>query len=331
MLDVRNVSYSYGSILALKDVSLTILEGEVLCLLGPSGCGKTTLLRAIAGLEAGYTGEIRLFDQNLANVPVHARDFGLMFQDFALFPHMNVANNVAYGLKRRNLLPREIEQRVSDVLNTVGLVGFKDRDVNLLSGGQKQRVALARSLAPNPRLLMLDEPLGSLDAQLREQLMVEIRDIVKEMGLTAIYVTHDQNEAYAISDRIAVMNLGAIEQIDSPRKIYARPATAFVAKFLGLHNVMPIQDLPEILKHDINNAPIASVLIHPRGIYLEKESQSDVALDGVLEQVIFQGDRYQLTIRVGEMLLRASVTSIDESAGEKVDLFIDPEWILPLA
>ena len=210
MLRIKGLSHAYGDIVSLRDVSLEVDEGEILCLLGPSGCGKTTLLRIIAGLETEYDGVISFDDKDIRPVPVHKRGFGLMFQDFALFPHLSVAGNIAYGLKRLGLRREEIGEKVGSLLQRVGLEDLEERDVASLSGGQKQRVALARSLAPNPRLLMLDEPLGSLDAQLRDQLALELRRIIKEAGLSAIYVTHDHREAYAVADRIAVMNIGSV-------------------------------------------------------------------------------------------------------------------------
>jgi len=210
MLVVERVSHSYEQVASLRDVSLRVERGEILCLLGPSGCGKTTLLRIIAGLETDFQGKISFDGQDLRQVPVHERGFGLMFQDFALFPHMSVEDNVAYGLKRHRVAKSERQKQVQSMLQRVGLAGFNRRDVASLSGGQKQRVALARSLAPGPRFLMLDEPLGSLDALLRDRLAVELRQIIKADGLNAIYVTHDHQEAYAIADRIAVMSAGTI-------------------------------------------------------------------------------------------------------------------------
>ena len=174
---------------------------------------------------------------DIGGTPAHQRGFGLMFQDFALFPHMSVADNVAYGLRRRGLRPALIRERVAALLEKVGLARMGARDIASLSGGQKQRVALARSLAPRPRLLMLDEPLGSLDAQLRDQLALELRGLIKEQGLSAIYVTHDHREAYAVADRIAVMDVGSIEQVDTPLALYRRPGSAFVARFLGMRNI----------------------------------------------------------------------------------------------
>ena len=202
MLDIINVTRAFDGQAVLRGINLPVDQGEIVCLLGPSGCGKTTMLRIVAGLEHADGGDVRINGNSIMATPVHQRDFGLMFQDFALFPHMNVAENVGFGLRMRPVA--DDQQRVDEVIRLVGLAGFEQRDVGELSGGERQRVALARSLAPRPRLLMLDEPLGSLDAALRTRLVVELRQIIKQIGLTAIYVTHDQEEAFAIADRIAI-------------------------------------------------------------------------------------------------------------------------------
>jgi len=238
-LDVANVSKSYDQTAVLHDVSFGVEQGEVVCLLGPSGCGKTTLLRIIAGLEAADAGRVLFAGQDLAEVPVHRRGFGLMFQDFVLFPHKDVEANVAFGLRMLGLGQAEIDTRVKEMLDLVSLQGYEDRQVYELSGGEQQRVALARSLAPRPRLLMLDEPLGSLDRTLREGLMSELRDILKAVGVTAVYVTHDQEEAFAIADRIFIMHDGCIVQAGTPQVVYRQPASEFVARFLGLSNLLP--------------------------------------------------------------------------------------------
>ena len=237
LLQVAHLQKSFATAV-LNDVSFEINADEIVCLLGPSGCGKTTLLRVIAGLETADEGTVSFAGRDLRDVPVHQRGFGFMFQDFALFPHKNVWANVIFGLRMQNLPPDQIRQQAQAALEMVGLSGFEQRDVHQLSGGEKQRVALARSLAPQPKLLMLDEPLGALDRQLREELMIEIRRILKAAHLTAIYVTHDQAEAFAVADRVVIMNAGRIEQIGTPVEVYARPASEFVARFLGLPNLI---------------------------------------------------------------------------------------------
>ncbi len=239
MLEVRQVSKSFNGTPALREVSFRVAEGEILCLLGPSGCGKTTLLRVVAGLEAADQGQVLVAGADLSRLPVHRRGLGMMFQEYALFPHKDVGGNVAFGLRMAGLPQDEIEARVSEALGLVGLSGFEARSVHELSGGEQQRVALARSLAPRPRLLLLDEPLGSLDRALRERLMNELRHILNSVGVTSVYVTHDQSEAFALGDRVAIMHRGRIEQIGPPEAVYRAPASPFVARFLGMENLLP--------------------------------------------------------------------------------------------
>ena len=238
-LNISGLTKRFGATTAVNHVSLQVEKGEIVCLLGPSGCGKTTLLRLVAGLESADSGSIQLDQHDLADVPTFQRDIGMMFQSYALFPHMNVAENIAYGLRMAGEETSPIEGRVKDMLALVDLVGLDGRRVDQLSGGQQQRVALARSLATQPSILLLDEPLGSLDRLLREKLLEELRAILKRVGVTALYVTHDQSEAFGIGDRVAVMNDGEIEQIAPPTQIYTAPATRFVATFLGLSNIVP--------------------------------------------------------------------------------------------
>ena len=240
MLELVAVSKYFGPTRALSEVSLTVQPGEVVCLLGPSGCGKSTLLSIVAGLEAPEAGEVRWDGDSLRGVPPHQRRFGLMFQDYALFPHRNVFENVAFGLRMQNLGRQEMKQAVSAALAQVNLTGYERRNVNTLSGGEAQRVALARSLVPRPRLLMLDEPLGALDRTLRAELLAELRLILRRRpgAPSALYVTHDQEEAFALADRVAVMNLGRLVQIGAPEDVYARPASESVARFLGLTNLL---------------------------------------------------------------------------------------------
>lgn len=234
LLVLLNITKAFDNKPALKNISLELESGNILCLLGSSGCGKTTLLRIIAGLEYPDSGNIIFDKKDMVRVPPHRRRFGMMFQEFALFPHKNVFENVAFGLRMRKRAKAEITERTREMLTLVGLEGFELRDVNTLSGGERQRVALARSLAPYPRLLMLDEPMGSLDRPLRERLLPELREILKSVGLTAIFVTHDHTEAFAISDVIAVLNAGRIEQMAPPNVLRKHPANKHVARFLGI-------------------------------------------------------------------------------------------------
>ena len=233
-----NIRKNFDDTPVLRGIDLSMAQGETVCLLGPSGCGKTTLLRIIAGLEQPDAGTVSFEGRDITTTPVHRRDFGFMFQDYALFPHLSVADNIAFGLRMRNWSGADINARVTDLLDLVELEGYGERKIYELSGGQQQRVALARSLAPKPPLLMLDEPLGSLDRALRDQLLSELRRLLQQLHQTALYVTHDQLEAFAVADLIVLMNEGRIEQMATPTDLYLRPATPFVANFLGFNNLL---------------------------------------------------------------------------------------------
>ncbi len=333
MLRIDGVSHAYGDVISLRDVELTLEAGEILCLLGPSGCGKTTLLRIVAGLETEFEGSVSFDGENLRGIPAHRRGFGFMFQDFALFPHMSVAENVAYGLKRRGYSRRECRKRAAALLDQVGLAGQGERDVAALSGGQKQRVALARSLGPNPRLLMLDEPLGSIDAQLRDQLALDLRQIIKREGLSAIYVTHDHREAYAVADRIAVMNIGSVQQHDKPRALYHSPKSSFVARFLGLRNIFPISEDSPFMRfaayRKAQNGGFSAALIHPAGIYLQREPPARAErFEATLTSVVFRGDYCDVraTLRGGPSLSFAA-PELAAAPGDEFALFITEEAI----
>jgi ABC-type Fe3+/spermidine/putrescine transport system ATPase subunit len=239
VVDIRDVVKRYGQQTVLDRCTLAAFEGEILTLLGPSGCGKTTLLRSIAGFIATDGGTIRIDGIDTAPVPVNRRPVGVVFQSYALFPHMTVARNVGYGLRLRGVPGAEIAERVAAALATVSLTGLENRYPSQLSGGQQQRVAIARVLVLRPRVLLLDEPFNALDAKLRGAMQVELRQLIKRLGITAIFVTHDQEEAMTLSDRIAVMRAGKIEQLDRPEVIYDRPASAYVADFIGASNTWP--------------------------------------------------------------------------------------------
>ncbi|MET3444725.1 iron(III) transport system ATP-binding protein [Ralstonia sp. 1138] len=240
-LSVRHVSRRFGVFTALDGVSLDVAQGEFVCLLGPSGCGKTTLLRIIAGLEAHDGGQIVAGGRDISNLPPRERDYGIVFQSYALFPNLTVAQNVGYGLDTSNGNRARMQARVSEMLALVGLAGSEAKYPSQLSGGQQQRVALARALAPAPSLLLLDEPMSALDAQVREHLRIELRRLQRKLNVTTLMVTHDQDEAMAMADRIAVMSNGRIEQTGSPAEIYSRPATGFVAGFVGQANWLPLE------------------------------------------------------------------------------------------
>lgn len=336
MLTICGIQRSFEQQPVLRGIDLEVTKGEILCLLGPSGCGKTTLLRIIAGLERADTGDVLLNQQSVVDVPVHQRGFGLMFQDFALFPHLDVAANIAFGLRMQGVSNHDQWARVREVLELVNLEGFEKRDVAQLSGGERQRVALARSLAPNPQLLMLDEPLGSLDTALRERLIIELRMIIKRLGLTAIYVTHDQHEAFAIADRIAVMNSGRIEQIDTPEQIYRSPSTVFAAQFLGLTNVIPVQRWQDgrastsVGSFEMPH-PTPFLLLHPGGFSLNTNGE----LVGKIQERTYLGDAFQIRFQhaSGHLFtfkIPATVHGIP-TIGETITVSISPDWIIPLA
>ena len=345
LLDVKSISKGYkAGQLAVDHVSLAINQGEIVCLLGPSGCGKTTLLRLIAGLEVPDSGEVWFDGQNMAQVPPHQRDFGMMFQDFALFPHKNVAANIAFGLQMHGQSNHEISVRVEEMLDLVALTGYGDRDVTQLSGGEQQRVALARSLAPEPCLLMLDEPLGALDRALRERLMLDLRRILKQVGVTAIYVTHDQTEAFAVSDRIALMNVGRIEQFDFPQDVYYQPATRFAAQFLGFRNLLPGEivgsnkvqtELGELEVVDTNQ-PIGSkitLLIRPEAAVVLDTADSAVSnvLRATVLETSFRGRYSQVWVEIQDNVLIFELAGDLLENGAELKLFIDPKTtnILP--
>jgi iron(III) transport system ATP-binding protein len=238
-LRLQGIRKSFGAFEALKDIDLSIAKGEFVCFLGPSGCGKTTLLRIIAGLEAQTSGRIEQNGRDISSLPPAQRDYGIVFQSYALFPNLSVADNVAYGLVNRKLPREQIRTRVAELLKLVGLPGSEDKYPAQLSGGQQQRIALARALATSPGLLLLDEPLSALDAIVRVHLRQEIRSLQRKLGVTTIMVTHDQEEALAVADRIVVMNQGVIEQVGTPLQVYRDPATLFVADFVGRINALP--------------------------------------------------------------------------------------------
>ncbi len=342
MLEVERVSKRFGETPALRRVSFDVAEGEILCLLGPSGCGKTTLLRIIAGLEEADEGVVRLDGVDLRSVPVHKRGVGLMFQEYALFPHKDVYGNVAFGLRMAGLSRAEVRRRVGEALALVGLEGFERRSVHELSGGEQQRVALARSLAPRPRLLMLDEPLGSLDRALRERLMNELRHILKGVGLTALYVTHDQSEAFAISDRVVIMQRGQVEQIGPPEVVYRAPASPFVARFLGMSNLLPgrVAD-PDagrvetpigtlwVPPERLSGAESVTLLLRPDAARpAEDGAPGPNLLRGRVVERSFRGAHYRLVVRYADGVeLAFALDGAAPPAGAEVALALPPEGI----
>ena len=248
-LQLEHLHLRYGAAPAVDDLNLEVQDGELVSLLGPSGCGKTTTMRAVAGLLAPAGGQIRLGGQDITRLPANKRDIGLVFQSYALFPHLSAFDNVAFGLKLRKVPAAELRRRVTRALEVVSLADFAGRLPANLSGGQQQRVALARAFVIEPRLLLLDEPLSNLDAKLRLDMRGELRRIQRELGVTMLYVTHDQEEALALSDRIVIMRAGRIEQQGTPEDVYARPRTPFVADFMGWQNILPAAGVPDALRH----------------------------------------------------------------------------------
>jgi spermidine/putrescine ABC transporter ATP-binding subunit len=279
---------SHGDVVqAVAGVDMAIAVGEFFSLLGPSGCGKTTTMRMIAGFEEPTRGEVRLYGDSVLGVPPNKRDVNMVFQSYALFPHMSVFDNIAFGLRRKGVAKAETDKRVGEILQTVGLAGREKRRPRELSGGQQQRVALARALVNRPRALLLDEPLGALDLKLRQAMQVELKRIQREVGITFIYVTHDQGEALTMSDRIAVMNDGRVEQLGAPREIYEYPASKFVAGFIGTSNLL--SGRVESLSGQ------TAVLVHDDGQHVE------VALRD--EMVVAAGDPLEVTVRPEKMSL----------------------------
>jgi len=358
LLQVARLHKSFAAAV-LNEVSFEVHQGEIVCLLGPSGCGKTTLLRVIAGLETADQGTVYFDGQDVAAVPVHQRGFGFMFQDFALFPHKNVWANVIFGLRMQNLPSDQIRQQAQAALEMVGLSGFEQRDVHQLSGGEKQRVALARSLAPQPKLLMLDEPLGALDRQLREELMIEVRRILKNAHLTAIYVTHDQAEAFAVADRVVIMNAGRIEQMGTPIEVYARPASEFVARFLGLPNliqgtVISCAANVAVIRTALGHLHIATdralkttqtitLLIRPDAATLDPnpfdaesewfaETPQANVLDAELIDVAFRGRYQRVVVRVNDvdLVFEIETRSSPGTIGRRVRVALLPSALLVL-
>jgi ABC-type Fe3+/spermidine/putrescine transport system ATPase subunit len=363
MLEFTEIEKSFEGKPVLRGVSYALEVGEILVLLGPSGCGKTTLLRIIAGLETADAGQVLLDGEDLTKVPVHQRGFGFVFQDYALFPHKNVYDNVAFGLRMHNWPEEKMRARVEQVLELVGLAGFDERSIHDLSGGEQQRVALARSLAPAPRLLLLDEPLGALDRALRERLMLDLRVILKEAGgvvgrpegITAVYVTHDQAEAFAIADQIVVMNQGQIEQVGSPTDLYRQPATPFVARFLGMENVFEgevkeisrknaktqrevlvqtvLGDLVvSLLSASVREGEKISLLIRPEAGRLAASDDAENVIHGVVADVSFRG-RYQIvTIQIGDEVLKLEIeTAVSlPQPGQPITFSLNKTAIIPL-
>jgi thiamine transport system ATP-binding protein len=331
MLELTGLRVQYGDTVALDGVDLTVADREVVCVLGPSGSGKSTLLRATAGLEQPTAGRVRWDGEDLTGVAPHRRHFGLMFQDHALFPHRDVLGNVAFGLRMQRQSRAAVDAGARAALERVGLTGFEARRVRELSGGEQQRVALARALAPDPRLLMLDEPLGSLDRELRERLASELRTLFVTIGVTALFVTHDQDEAFALADRVVVMRAGTIEQIGPPQELWQRPATEFTARFLGFANVFdgvatadgirsPWGLLPRPASAPVSDSGTVRLAVRPEGLRLT----ADGRVRGYVTGTTFRRDHFQVQIQTADGPFEVA-ESTAPAVGDHVRIALDPE------
>ena len=351
-IEIRNLVKRYKKVVAVNDVDLDVQEGEMVTLLGPSGCGKTTTLRCIAGLEKPEGGDIIIDGKPMLSEGfVHSsqRGIGMVFQNYAVWPHMRVFNNIGYGLKLRKVAKEEIQEKVNKVLDLVGLGGLGDRYPSQLSGGQQQRVALARALVGNPKVLLLDEPLSNLDAKLREKMRFEIKSLVKRMGITAVYVTHDQAEAMVISDRIAVMDAGNIVQIGTAEEIYNKPSSKFVADFIGTMNFMSgevvdvsggqglVSVRTEFSEKVLCARPDAvevapgkkiNVSIRPEDVEVLPEAlpERENQFTGVIAHKAFLGNFLYFFIKVNGTMIQAQVPhSLPQGEGQEVHLYLNPE------
>jgi spermidine/putrescine transport system ATP-binding protein len=349
-VELRGVTKRFDALAAVDDLSLELGRGEFFTLLGPSGCGKTTTLRMIAGFERPTAGEIRIEGENVAHLPPHKRPTNTVFQSYALFPHLSVEDNVAFGLKRRKAPKGEIRQRVAAELERVGLAAEGNRRPSQLSGGMQQRVALARALVNLPKVLLLDEPLGALDLKLRKGLQVELKRIQRDVGITFVYVTHDQEEALTMSDRIAVMNQGRVEQVGVPEEVYDRPATTFVAGFIGVSNLMPATvtgghevklDQGQTITHETHGFSVGDrchAVVRPEKLQVElAESGNGSAerprVEGVVASSLYLGTSTQIAVDLGEgVRMTVLVPNADEAerqrlpgGGARVALSWEPE------
>ena len=333
---------SHGeTVQAVQRTDLTIAQGEFFSLLGPSGCGKTTTMRMIAGFEEPTAGQVLLDGKDVTNVPAHKRDVNMVFQSYALFPHLNVFENVAFGLQRRRVAKDEIRRRVGEIVEIVSLTGMEKRSPREMSGGQQQRVALARALVNRPRALLLDEPLGALDLKLRQQMQIELKRIQREVGITFVYVTHDQGEALTMSDRIAVMRAGVIEQLGSPREIYEKPASRFVAGFIGTSNLVDghverlegglallnytAQDRVVVpITNGVRPGDKLEVSIRPEKVDLHRgvppvTATGGSVLSGVVTEVVYHGTSTNYTVATAA---GSDFTVFDQNASNAEDLAV---------
>ena len=349
-VSIEGVRKTYGDVVALDRVSLEVQPGEFLTLLGPSGCGKTTLLRLLAGFEAPDEGRLLISGRDVAGLPPYKRPVNTVFQHYALFPHRTVAGNVAFGLEARGLPRAEIDARVARALEMVRLSGLAERRIDQISGGQKQRVALARAVVLEPDVLLLDEPMAALDLKLRKEMQVEVKNLQERLRTTFVFVTHDQEEALIMSDRIAVMSHGRIEQLDRTEALYERPRTRFVADFLGVRNlveatVVSVDGRVAALRtaggvafraaEDGGFRPGAAVLvgIRPERVRMDGGREGDNVLRGTLDDEIYLGDRTDWRVRTGDLVLtvaEAAAQVRDRRRGEPVEIAFPPAAVLRL-
>lgn len=325
MLELRNLVKSYEGKPLLRNISFTVAEGETVCLLGASGSGKSTILKMISGLDFPESGYIHFNGIDLAQTPPHLRDFGLVFQDYGLFPHLNVFDNVAFGLKIRNLPTDKIHLRVAALLEQVNLAGFENRKVTDLSGGEQQRVALARALAPSPRLLMFDEPLGALDRALKEDLLNELRGILHKTKIPAVYVTHDQEEAFAIADRILVLHDGIIIRDGTPTELWKNPQFAVVAKFLGVGNVIGGEVIAENkVKTEFGIFSLTCERKHAVGekvsVLLNAKDDGGDEIQLTVEDVLFKRDQFEVKGRGGLVIHMKDAPKVGQIITVKVQV-----------
>ena len=337
IIELSHISKSFGDKQVLDDVSLFVKKGEFVTILGPSGCGKTTLLRILAGFGTSDEGEIRIDGKDITIVPPHERPVNTVFQRYALFPHLNVYDNIAFGLKLKKVKEDEIELRVRKALKMVGMTDYEWRDVNSLSGGQQQRVAIARAIVNRPQVLLLDEPLAALDLKMRKDMQMELKDMHKTLGITFVYVTHDQEEALTLSDTIVVMSEGKVQQIGTPTDIYNEPANSFVADFIGESNILngimlkdcKVQFLGRefecVDKGFGENVPV-DVVIRPEDIYIMAKTDSGM-LEGTVQSCIFKGVHYEMTVTTpdGYEIMIQDYNAFE--VGQQVSMIIKPSDI----
>ncbi len=341
ILAVKNLSNSYAGKPLLQNVSFTLKRGEILCLLGPSGSGKTTLLRLLAGLETEESGSIIYQGRNIKPIPPHKRNIGMMFQEYALFPHKNVWQNIGFGLEMQKVSSEKQHAKIEEMLELVGLAGFKQRKINELSGGERQRVALARSLAPQPQLLLLDEPLGSLDRTLRDRLTGEIRAILKKLEVTAVFVTHDQAEAFSVADKIGILHGGILQQFGSPEQIYHAPCNQTVAYFLGFKNMVKGRVYPDgIFDSQLGRLKLPPgtdttdktiLLLRPDAARVYDSAKTpECSLSGKVISRVFQGGSYRVIVVVNELELSFDLPlyPIPPEENHEIQLAINPSALL---